>query len=147
MDIRLWKRRLDAFYVWLTRPVHASSLCLFRIVYAYVMMAQILKWSDMFDKFQVTISCHFHDAYVSAGEHLHVALPRGGLDQTCLSIHGRYDADSVFLFVGRARHRIYDPNSIHHELPSFCLSLSYLSFQLQQSLRSDVSHQFRGMLR
>ena len=54
VDEKIWKKRMDAFYAWLTQPVHASSLCLFRIVYAYVMMAQIMKWSIMFDQFQAT---------------------------------------------------------------------------------------------
>ena len=140
MDTRVWKRRLDVFYGWLTRPVHASSLCLFRIVYAYVMMAQILKWSDMFEKFQVTLAYHVHASCASADEHLYVALPRGGLDQTGISVHGRYDADSLFLFIRGTGHWIYDPDRIYYELPRLCLSLSHLSFQLQQSLCSDVPH-------
>lgn len=51
-DLDYWKKKLYAFYVWLSQPIHASSLALFRVVYAYVMLAQILKWAEMFEEFQ-----------------------------------------------------------------------------------------------
>ena len=53
VDAQKWNARLNLVHGWLTTPVHASSLCLFRIVYAYVMLAQIMKWANMFEIFQV----------------------------------------------------------------------------------------------
>ncbi|GMH36804.1 hypothetical protein BSKO_04677 [Bryopsis sp. KO-2023] len=46
---------VDAVYDWLVRPVHASTLCLFRLVYGLVMVAQIYKWMYVFPEFEGTI--------------------------------------------------------------------------------------------
>eukprot|EP00803_Ostreobium_quekettii_P001216 evm.model.scf_1457.2 EVM.evm.TU.scf_1457.2 scf_1457:7483-14754(-) len=45
-------RRADILFEWLDRPVHPSTLCLFRVLYSIVMFTQFLKWWDMFEDFQ-----------------------------------------------------------------------------------------------
>ena len=49
---------------WLDRPVHSSTLCLFRAMYSLVMVSQFLKWWHIFEDFQV------------GGEGRHFAMPQ-----------------------------------------------------------------------
>ncbi|CAD7697613.1 unnamed protein product [Ostreobium quekettii] len=49
-----WSDRADRLFEWLDRPVHASTLCLFRVLYSFVMFTQFTKWWNMFDHFQGT---------------------------------------------------------------------------------------------
>ena len=41
------------FVDWLESPVHASTLCTFRVLYSVVMFMQFLKWRTLFEQFQV----------------------------------------------------------------------------------------------
>lgn len=123
-------RRLVVFYEWLNQPVHPSSLCLFRCLYAYVMAAQTLKWIHMFTEFQVCQKQSFRNKPHFTENDRDFTLSRSGMDSTCFThnreCHVRHKPLLFHPFV----HRIFYKNGLHYQFLCLWIFVSHLSLIL-----------------